>query len=363
MRHHRRRPPRHPQRITPAEALPVINISSAFLPELSLDSQSNLGHLAVPESPYGHGRYESHSPATIDIDQSWAEGSSKEANRSHGTSNTPAESILRLDSPPFRVPRKPAPTAYDYPSFSRSGIVSSGDSIITDIEHIQTPCHTGPSELAHCQDSSNGDSLPLVPTSYLDAKHNSYKKKKSISTPVSRLVRADRQERVSDGPTAYFDAAHFDVQHTGDTSPTPSSICIHDASEKEVAPSIAVASQSTDIWAARPSGVASTSPRIVVGHVPTQIPLFHFPGSHEGHSSARGSIHSGNTYIPDNGQVFRTRACSLPMYILAKKHSMETFSSKPERPSLLRNGSGSSIRRPTRKKVPEYQLESSEKLG
>ena len=94
---------------------------------------------------------------------------------------------------------------------------------------------------------------------------------------------------------------------------------------------------------------------VKIGNVSTKLPLLCFPQDHEGHISARASIHSGNTHVAhvhNTPTTQRARTSSLPMAHLRKARSVENVGAarKP-------------LARPSRKEVPKYVLDEFGKLG
>ncbi|KAG8861601.1 hypothetical protein FRB91_003724 [Serendipita sp. 411] len=75
---------------------------------------------------------------------------------------------------------------------------------------------------------------------------------------------------------------------------------------------------------------------VKVGHIASNVPLVYFPRSHEGHLSARGSIHSGATHnlCPDGSE--RARTLSLPLVMSERT----PFLPKQEMPRYLLETSG-----------------------
>lgn len=145
-----------------------------------------------------------------------------------------------------------------------------------------------------------------------------------IHTEQVQLESTPRHERTS---SELFYAAPANVQRLAESSPTPSSMCIHGSthSHEENRP-------------------------LKIGNVAMNLPLVYFPQDHEGHVSARASMHSGNTHFHGAQAVQRTRTGSLPLVQphLRKARSVENIgvSRKP-------------FHRPSRKEVPKYVLDES----
>ena len=129
-----------------------------------------------------------------------------------------------------------------------------------------------------------------------------------------------------------FHAAPTHVHPPSESSPTPSSMCIHDMSSH-----------------------SHEEPRgLKIGIIPSNVPLVYFPQDHEGHISARASMHSGNTHVAHMHGFQRTRTSSLPLAQVRKAHSVENIraTKKPQ-----------GLRRPSRKEVPRYVLDESGQPG
>jgi hypothetical protein len=129
-----------------------------------------------------------------------------------------------------------------------------------------------------------------------------------------------------------FHAAPTHIHAPSESSPTPSSMCIHEMSSH-----------------------SHEEPRgLKIGIIPTNVPLVYFPQDHEGHISARASMHSGNTHVPHMHGFQRTRTSSLPLAQVRKARSVENIGAakKPQ-----------GLRRPLRKEVPRYVLDESGQLG
>ena len=148
---------------------------------------------------------------------------------------------------------------------------------------------------------------------------------KPISSKQERLHGLPYLERTSS--ELFYAAPHGNAPGHLESSPTPSSMCIQESTHSHE----------------EPRGFK-------IGNVPTNLPLVYFPQEHEGHLSARASMHSGNTNIHSLRGGQRTRTSSLPMARshLRKARSVDNMgvTKKP-------------VRRPSRKEVPKYVLDES----
>jgi hypothetical protein len=155
---------------------------------------------------------------------------------------------------------------------------------------------------------------------------------------MSRNHTSSVQDRLRGSPdyettsSELFHAAPAHIHAPSESSPTPSSMCIHDMSRH-----------------------SHEEPRgLKIGIIPSNVPLVHFPQDHEGHISARASMHSGNTHVAHIHGFQRTRTSSLPLAQVRKAHSVENIGAtkKPQ-----------GVRRPSRKEVPRYVLDESGQPG
>lgn len=145
-----------------------------------------------------------------------------------------------------------------------------------------------------------------------------------INSELEGIRGSPYHERTS---SELFYAVPIGIQGPIESSPTPSSVCIHGSGHSHGEP-----------------------PGFKVGNVSTNLPFVYFPQDHEGHISARASIHSGNTHAHNvqGGQRTRTRSLPMAQSHLRKARSVENIGT-PKKP----------IRRPSRKEVPKYVLDES----
>ncbi|PVF95902.1 hypothetical protein CPB86DRAFT_799355 [Serendipita vermifera] len=263
----------------------------------------------------------------------------------------------RSDS--FRIPRKPPP------KFGGETASSSSTFESTSVHHGRRLFAGNPKLSLRIHDPEGFG--PVGPSAY------KYGRKRHVTEPIpipgrrisfgSELEVPVREERLS---SEYFTAVPSLSRAASDTSPAPSSLCLYDPSPDRLQFTIRDGTppfRTTYLWSGQTPSDTAVSNQVKTGNINANLPFYYFPTSHEGHRSARGSIHSGSTQLiqqQDAMQPPRVRTRSLPLSQVRKATSAENVKNRwreHSHPPVSSASTGASNRRVARKEVPRDLLQ------